>query len=633
MSAREEFGKYTLLKKLAEDPLGETFRAGRLGAQGLEQVVLLRVFNGSGLDSERLWSAILGRQGLSQALKSPNIGHGVDAGRVHGLPYLAYDYISGKNLATLAAQANQQGSPFPLDQALLVAERIALALSAAHETRQGDERILHGLPLPHLAMLSNEGETRLLGFEGGPGLAAQAASLVPELRHYASPELRAGQALTKADDVFTVGVILYELLTGSALPETASGGYGALIDRAQMAAEGGTLPAAVATLLKRSLAPREERVSDVGMWHKAISRLMSEGGHGATTFNLAFFMHNLFRDDIEREGKEIEQERTIELPRRATVSEPTPPPRADTRPAAPPRAAAAPTADDTSARGRYAAVEVPASGGSKNGLYIGLAAALLVAAGVAGWWFLGRGKAATPADQTASLPADDPLAQPVSEGPTKDELQAQIDRLLEERTQAKLGELKSEYDKQITAMREQLKKAQDKPVTAPSARPEPVSAPPKPAVDPVPLKPDPTVVAEPEPEPAPVTPDPEPEPTPVAPAPTPVQEAAPVKTVKVGDLVSLGTPGAKAPSVLKRATPNYPRMAERFGKEAVVDVRVLVDENGRVINTELVAAKAGYGFDEEAMRAARMTTYQSATKDGVRVRMWTTLRIAFKPKG
>lgn len=630
MSTREEFGKYTLLKKLAEDPLGETFRAGRLGAQGLEQVVLLRVFNGSGLDSERLWSAILSRQGLSQALKSPNIGHGVDAGRVHGLPYLAYDYVSGKNLAAMTAQANQHGTPFPLDHALLIAERIAIALTAAHETRQGDERILHGLPLPHLAMLSNEGETRLLGFEAGPGLAGQAANLVPELRHYASPELRSGQALAKSDDVFAVGAILFELLTGMPLPENPAGGYSSVVDHAQMA-EGGALPPPVSTLLKRSLAPREERVSDVGAWHKAISRLMAEGGHGATTFNLAFFMHNLFREDIEREGKEIEQERTLELPRRAAAAEPTPAPRSDARPAATARPTAPPV-EDAAARGRYAAAE-PASGSSKNGLYIGLAAALLVGAGVAGWLYFGKGEAApTPADQVAANgPAVDP-APAVPEGPSKEELQAQIDRLLEERTQAKLGELKSEYDKQIATMREQLKQAQDRPT--PSPRSEPAPAPvPKPA-DPTPAKVEPTPTKEPEPAPtpAPVVQEPEPAPAPVTPTPTPTPEPAPVKTVKVGDLVSLGTPGSKAPTVLRRAQANYPRMAERFGKEATVDVRVLIDENGKVINAELAAAKAGYGFDEEALRAARMTTYQPATKDGVRVRMWTTLRIAFKPK-
>src|SRR5205814_2218355 len=141
MNIPEEFGNYLLLKKLAEDPLGESFRAGKVGAQGMEQVVLLRVFNGKGLDGEKLWSRIAGRTAVQTILKSPNIGNGVDLGRVRSFPYAAYDYISGKNLATLFAQAARQHAPIPTDHALLIAERLALALAAAHESRLGDERM------------------------------------------------------------------------------------------------------------------------------------------------------------------------------------------------------------------------------------------------------------------------------------------------------------------------------------------------------------------------------------------------------------------------------------------------------------------------------------------------------------
>jgi eukaryotic-like serine/threonine-protein kinase len=144
MNIPEEFGKYLLLKKLTEDPLGETFRAGKVGQGGMEQVVLLRVFNGKGIDGEKLWSKISGRGAVHEILKSPNIGKGVDLGRVRSFPYTAYDYISGKNLATLFAQAARQFSPVPTDHALLIAERISLALAAAHESRLQDERVLHG---------------------------------------------------------------------------------------------------------------------------------------------------------------------------------------------------------------------------------------------------------------------------------------------------------------------------------------------------------------------------------------------------------------------------------------------------------------------------------------------------------
>jgi TonB family protein len=72
-------------------------------------------------------------------------------------------------------------------------------------------------------------------------------------------------------------------------------------------------------------------------------------------------------------------------------------------------------------------------------------------------------------------------------------------------------------------------------------------------------------------------------------------------------------------------------MARRLSKEAQVEVRVLVDETGAVIRTQLVGnKKVGFGFDEAAVEAASRAKYRPATKDGVRVKMWTTVRLIFQ---
>jgi TonB family protein len=60
---------------------------------------------------------------------------------------------------------------------------------------------------------------------------------------------------------------------------------------------------------------------------------------------------------------------------------------------------------------------------------------------------------------------------------------------------------------------------------------------------------------------------------------------------------------------------------------------VLVDERGRVLDTQRSGPQAGFGFDEAALEAARRAIFQPATtREGVRVKMWTTIRVSFQPR-
>jgi serine/threonine-protein kinase len=629
MNIPEEFGKYLLLKKLTEDPLGETFRAGRVGQEGMmEQVVLLRVFNGKGVDGEKLWQKASGRASIQQALKSPNIGSGVDLGRVRSFPYAAYDYISGKNLAALLAQSNRLMSPIPADHALLVAERIALALAAAYETRVQDERIVHGFLVPQLVMVSNEGETRLLGFEAGPGLRSLAAAGWQDsaLRPYLSPETFEGAAPSRADDVFSLGSILFELLTGERLPAGNPETWATAVDTASLPNEGTPLPAPIAGLLKKSLVGRGERIADAVTWHKTLSKLMIDGHYSATTFNLAFFMHNLFRDDIERENQEIQAEKKLELPKPKPAA-PAPVP----FPAAQETREVAAVVRDATLSGTRAQAAAPKS---KTGLWIGLAAAVLVAAGVGGYLMMsgklgGSAPEPTPTPAAAALPAGTPAAS----GPTPEELQAQIQTMIAAQSQEVEAKIKGQYDDQIKKLQQQLEESrraaadQDRQAQVPARQPEraPAVEPPPPA--PVESKPAPVTT------PAPVVPAPQPSPEPQraepvqqAPAPAP----APVRKTQIGDLVSAG-PGVTPPRLTSRLDPRYPAAAQRLNKAAQIDIRVLVDENGRVVDAQRAGAKAGFGFDEAALEAARRATFSPPIKDGVRVKMWYPLRVAFQP--
>ncbi len=97
-----------------------------------------------------------------------------------------------------------------------------------------------------------------------------------------------------------------------------------------------------------------------------------------------------------------------------------------------------------------------------------------------------------------------------------------------------------------------------------------------------------------------------------------------------GDLVEPG-PGVTAPTVVKRPQPRYPDAARRIGRTAVVALRLLVDEEGKVAEIQQIGAKAGMGFDRAALSAAEKTTWQPAMVEDVPVKMWVDLRIEFKP--
>jgi len=644
MNIPEEFGKYLLLKKLTEDPLGETFRAGRMGKESIDQVVLLRVFNGKGMDGEKLWQKVSGRAPVQQALRSPNIGSGTDLGKVRSFPYAAYDYISGKSLAAVLAQAAKQMSPIPTDHALLIAERISLALAAAAETRVQEERIQHGFVVPHLVMISNEGETRLLGFEVAPGLRTLAAGgwNAPEIRQYLAPETFDGSPLAKSDDVWSLGAVLFELLTGESLPALPPDGYGTVIDAASLPNEGTPLPPTIVGLLKKSLVPRDQRIADAATWHKTLSKLMIDGQFSPTTFNLAFFMHNLFRDEIERESQEMQAEKKLELPKAPAVVAAAVPAAGAARPAAgDPREA-------TGVReGTLPGTRPAAPPASKMPLYAGIAALLLLAAGGGAWFFFGRGHSA-PANLPAAASQPTPGVQPAPTpaGPTQEEIKAQIQQMVAASSQEMEAKMKAQYEDRVKQLQQQLQDAKKRdeahgagaaapkekppvPVSVPSAAQEAPAETHTAAKSPEPVVPPPV---KPEPTPAPVEKQAAAPPPAAAPVPAP---AAPARQVQYGDLVTPGSvPGMIPPKMTSRLDPRYPAAAQRMNKSAQVDIKVLVDEKGRVLDAQRSGQQAGFGFDEAALDAARRAVFQPAsTKDGVRVKMWTVIRVSFQPHG
>ncbi|MCP4203411.1 MAG: hypothetical protein GY769_15945, partial [bacterium] len=156
-------------------------------------------------------------------------------------------------------------------------------------------------------LLSNEGGVKVLGFETGTGLSEQFAG-DPAYAAYLAPECRAGEGHGAQDDVFSLSSILFELISGRPYADEPLDGEALTVQ-----ATGEGAPRGLVCLLERSFTPRSERIPNVLEWQQALGRLILSGEYNPTTFNLAFLMHTIMRDRLEKDIMELKREKSFIL--------------------------------------------------------------------------------------------------------------------------------------------------------------------------------------------------------------------------------------------------------------------------------------------------------------------------------
>jgi len=656
MSATTRFGSYLLFKKLSEDTLGETYRAGLLAGSQVSDIVLLRVFGRPGTDAGKLAQVFEESRPKDHDTTGLGVSYALETGQVGGLAYATYEYVPGRDLATLYTEANSGFESLSEDHSILIVERVAKGLSLLQTSIP--EEVIHGFVVPQLIWVSNEGEARLFGFEAGHHLAAMAAAghLGPEITPFLSPEVLSGAKPGPADDVYSLGATLWFLLLGSA-PSAAAGPYEAQLQNARLEASGEAVPAGLVRLLQRSLAPASERIASAEGWHRELIGWMAESSSSATTFDLAFFLHEIFRDEIRREASEIGEEKELDLQK----PEPTPAPASTETSSAPTPAAAQPPPPDTGA----IPTEAETSSGSKAGPML-IAAAVLIAIAVgAVYWFMLRPAPPPPPETTVAETPPPPTAPPP---PAFDLAAAEeaLQTLMDERRAEMDERLQEEYSNPIEELQRQIAEARKEPENPPPSPPptfdtstgtaadaqaaEPAggetrepeaetSSPPSPSTPPPPAAtPPPPAATPPPPAAPPPTPqdtdttagetetaerDPQPPPPPARATPPPPAEAAPPPPPE--PVVTI------PPRMRRRAEPKYPEIAKRAGRQGTVVLRVLVGKDGKPLKVEPISPpRKDLGLSDAAVQAALNSRYEPARRGDEPIEMWTTLTYTFK---
>jgi len=203
-------GRYKILGLIGHGGMGEVYRAFD---QILNQAVALKFITGGELDDAAL-NRFRNEVRVARQVSHPNVCRVYDIGFVEGMHFLSMEYLDGENLGSLLRRIGR----LPQDKAVEFARKICAGLAAAHE-----RGVLHRDLKPTNIMIDGRGQVRITDF----GLAAFAREIpLSDLRSgtpaYMAPEQKAGKEVTTRSDIYSLGLVLYEMFTGKHRGEARS---------------------------------------------------------------------------------------------------------------------------------------------------------------------------------------------------------------------------------------------------------------------------------------------------------------------------------------------------------------------------------------------------------------------------
>ncbi len=216
----QRFGHYTLLERIAIGGMAELWKARMEGVAGFQKTVAIKKILPQLTENREFERMFVDEAKLAAELNHPNITHIYDLGNVQDDYYIAMEYVEGKNLRSILNMASRKGIPVPHELALLIASRLASALDYAHRKRDEEDRslgIVHRDVSPQNVLISYEGDIKLCDFGIAKAVTKLSKTETGALKgklQYMSPEQAWGRAVDHRSDIFSLGSLLFEMLTG-----------------------------------------------------------------------------------------------------------------------------------------------------------------------------------------------------------------------------------------------------------------------------------------------------------------------------------------------------------------------------------------------------------------------------------
>jgi serine/threonine protein kinase len=233
----QQFGRYRLLERIAEGGMAEVFTAVLSGAEGFERLVVIKRLKPHLALNPEAVNQFIDEAKLGSRLTHSNIVTVLDFGKVGDGYFLAEEHVLGRTLAQIGARYRELfHEPVPPALIYYIAHEVLAGMAYAHERADDQGRplaIVHRDISPTNIMVSTQGEVKLLDF----GIV-KAAERVSKTREgnvkgnvgYMAPEQARGLEATPRSDLFSLGVVMFDLLSGE--PFYRGGGSGEILYQA-----------------------------------------------------------------------------------------------------------------------------------------------------------------------------------------------------------------------------------------------------------------------------------------------------------------------------------------------------------------------------------------------------------------
>ena len=218
-----QFGPYLLTECVGQGGMAVVYKATRHGPNGFTKTVVVKAMLPALTGQREFVAMFSGEARLMAQLAHPNIVQVHDFGVVDGIPYLAMEYLPGRNLSQLRAAVAARGQRMPVGCVLAIARDVCHGLGYAHDFTDSDgkkRQIIHRDVSPSNVMVCRDGSVKLLDF----GVAKIVGEFDYDVTQsfkgkfaYMSPEQVTHQPIDRRVDVFAAGIVIHELLTGKRL--------------------------------------------------------------------------------------------------------------------------------------------------------------------------------------------------------------------------------------------------------------------------------------------------------------------------------------------------------------------------------------------------------------------------------